>query len=527
MLNDPSNLTQSRDSMFSLRAIATVGGMTLLSRLLGFVREVMIAGILGSGPMAEAFIVAMRLPNLLRQMFAEGAFSAAFVPIFTRHLTDEGREGARAFAQQALSWLLIVLLVMTIAAELAMPWLIQIFAPGFDAFPDKFAATVLFTGITFPYIIFMSLCALQGGMLNAVQKFGQAAAAPVILNVILIGTLWFVRGDDFTVGRALAWSVTFAGVMQFLWLTIFLHRAGLGLRLPLPRLDPEILRLARLMVPGLLGAGVTQINLAVSTILASLHPSSVAYVYYADRLYQLPLALIGSAIGVVLLPALTRALRGDDPAAGMRMQNRALELGLLFSLPATVGLVVAALPIVVTVYQRGAFTTADSHAVALALMIMASGLPAYVANKALTAGFLAREDTNTPFRLAVISVAVNIAISVALTPAYGFIGVAVAAMVAAWLNALMLALGLYRRGYLVLDARSRRFLPRIILAVTAMGGVTWGAIDLLWPGIVAPVWHQAAALVAIIAAAALTFAPLALLLRVAGLADLRSLRRTR
>ena len=511
--------------MLSLRAIVTVGGMTLISRILGFVREVMIAGILGSGPIAEAFIVAMRLPNLLRQMFAEGAFSAAFVPVFTRHLTDRSTAGARAFAQASLSWLLLILLAMTIAAELAMPWLIHLFAPGFDEFPDKFAATVLFTGITFPYIIFMSLCALQGGMLNAVHKFGHAAAAPVILTAILIATLWFMPGDDLALGTALAWSVTAAGLVQFLWLAYICHRSGLGLRLPFPRFDPEVMRLGRLMIPGLLGAGVTQINLAVSTILASLHPASVAYVYYADRLYQLPLALIGSAIGVVLLPALTRTLRGEDPAQGLRMQNRALELGLLFSLPATIGLVVAAFPIVVTVYQRGAFTAADSQAVALALVIMGSGLPAYVANKALQAGFLAREDTQTPFRYAAISVAVNIAISVALTPTYGYIGVAIAAMTAAWLNALLLAWGLHRRKYLIVDARLARFLLRLVVSVTLMGLIVWAAIDLLWPGMTAPVWHQAASLVAIVAAGGASFAGLALALRVTSLQDLRKLRR--
>lgn len=510
--------------MFSLRAIATVGGMTLLSRVLGFVREVLIAGILGTGPVAEAFIVAMRLPNLLRQMFAEGAFSAAFVPVFTRHLTEGGRAGARAFAQQALAWLLLILLAMTIAAELAMPWLIHIFAPGFDEYPDKFAATVLFTGITFPYIVFMSLCALQGGMLNAVQKFGHAAAAPVILNAILIATLWLMPGDEFLLGVALSWSVTLAGLVQFLWLAYICHRSGLALRLQLPRFDPEVLRLGRLMIPGLLGAGVTQINLAVSTILASLHPGSVAYIYYADRLYQLPLALIGSAIGVVLLPALTRALRGTDPAQGHRMQNRALELGLLFSLPATIGLMVAALPIVVTVYQRGAFTTADAHAVALALIIMSAGLPAYVANKALQAGFLAREDTVTPFRYAAISVAVNIAVSLALTPTYGYIGVAIAAMIAAWLNALLLALGLHRRRYLVVDSRLARFLPRLAVAVAAMGAVVWWAIDLLWPGMAAPVWHQVLSLIGIVAGGGISFAALALLLRVTSIGDLRRLR---
>lgn len=513
--------------MFSLRAIATVGGMTLVSRILGFVREVMIAGILGTGPMAEAFIVAMRLPNLLRQMFAEGAFSAAFVPVFTRHVADQGLTGARIFAEQVLSVLLIVLLVMTVGAELAMPWLIHIFAPGFDEVPEKFAATVLFTGITFPYIVFMSLCALQGGMLNGLHKFGQNAVAPVILNAILIATMWLIHGDDFFVAEALSWSVTLAGLVQFLWLTFACHRAGLKLRLPWPCFTPDVVRLCKLMVPGLIGSSVNQINLAVSTILASLHPGSVSYIYYADRLYQLPLALIGSAIGVVLLPALTRSLRSDEPAVAICMQNRALELGLALSLPATIGLIVAALPIVTTVYQRGAFGHDDAQAVALALMIMSAGLPAYVANKALTAAFLAREDTATPFRQAVMSVAVNIAISAAITPTYGYIGVAIGAMAAAWVNAGLLAAILLRRGFLTFDERLRRVLPRLCLCGVGLGLAVWGAEAGLWPGPYASTLEQAIALAIIIAVGAVSFAVLVLSLRVSSLAELRSFRRKR
>ena len=513
--------------MFSLRSFATVGGMTLMSRILGFVREVLIAQIFGTGPIADAFIVAMRLPNLLRQIFAEGAFSAAFVPVFTRHLTERGMSGARIFAEQVLSLLLIALLVVLVGAELAMPWLIHIFAPGFDADPAKFQAAVLFTSITFPYIVFMSLCALQGGMLNGLHKFAENAVAPVILNAILIATMWFIKGEALFVGEALAWSVTLSGLVQFLWLTSACHRAGLRLRLPLPRLTPDAVQLFKLMVPGLFGASVVQINLAVSTILASLHAGSVSFIYYADRLYQLPLALIGSAIGVVLLPALTRALRSGDPQAAMHMQNRALELGLVLSLPSMVGLIVAALPIVTTVYQRGAFTYDDAEAVSIALMIMSAGLPAYVANKALTAAFLAREDTTTPFKQAVISVAVNIAISFSLTLPFGYIGVAIGAMASAWVNAILLGTILYRRGFLRLDARSKRTLPRLLLCCIGLGFATWAAVFWLWPGQAAAVHAQIVALVAIIAIAAAVFAGLVLLFRVVGLAELRNLRRKR
>jgi putative peptidoglycan lipid II flippase len=339
--------------------------------------------------------------------------------------------------------------------------------------------------------------------------------------------MWFIRGDDFFVGKALSWSVTLAGLVQFLWLTYACHRAGLRLRLPWPRFTPDVRRLCILMVPGLIGSSVNQINLAVSTILASLHPGSVSYIYYADRLYQLPLALIGSAIGVVLLPALTRSLRSDEPAAALRMQNRALELGLLLSLPATVGLMVAALPIVTTVYQRGAFGHDDASSVALALIIMSAGLPAYVANKALTAAFLAREDTTTPFKQAAISVVINIAISALLTPTYGFIGVAIGAMASAWINAILLAAILLRRGFLTFDDRLRRIMPRLLLSCAGLGLSTWGVSNWVWPGSFASTLEQAIALCIIIAAGGIVFGALVPLLRVSSFAELRDLRRRR
>lgn len=511
--------------MFSLRSFATVGGMTLISRILGFIREVLIAQIFGTGPIAEAFIVAMRLPNLLRQIFAEGAFNAAFVPVFTRYLSERGHSGARIFAEQVLALLLAVLLMVLVAAELAMPWLIHIFAPGFDDNPMKFQAAVLLTSITFPYIVFMSLCALLGGMLNGLHKFAENAVAPVILNLILIATMWFIKGDALFVGETLAWSVTLSGLIQFLWLANACRRAGLSLRLPLPRITPDMVHLFKLMVPGLIGASVIQINLAVSTILASLHAGSISFIYYADRLYQLPLALIGSAIGVVLLPALTRALRSNDSVAAMHMQNRALELGLVLSLPSMVGLIVAALPIVTTVYHRGAFTADDAQAVSIALMIMSLGLPAYVANKALTAAFLAREDTNTPFRQALISVAVNIAISFSLALPFGYIGVAIGATASAWVNTILLGAVLYRRGLFVLDARSKRTLPRLLLACIALGAVTWGAVRSLWLGNYATTEMQALSLISIIMIGAVTFAVFVVLFRVVSLQELRNLRR--
>ncbi len=448
--------------MFSLKSVMTVGGLTLASRALGFLREMMLARLLGTGPVAEAFFVAMRLPNLFRQMFAEGAFNSAFVPMFSRHLEESGEAGARRFAEQVLAVLLLALLAMTLIAELAMPWLIRVFAPGFYAYPQKYAYAVLFTQITFPYLLFMSLCALQGGILNALHRFAHAAAAPILLNVVLIIALLFVVPRFAEQGEVLSWAVVVAGLMQFLWLAISCARAGMGLRLLRPRLTPEVKRMAKLMVPGIIGGGVNQINLTIATILATLQAQAVGYLYYADRLYQLPLALIGSAIGVVLLPSLTRALRGKRDEEAMRIFNRAIEFGLFLSLPATVALLVAAGPIITVLYQRGVFSTDDSFHVSQALAALALGLPAYVLNKALSPGFLAREDTMTPFRYAMISVVGDIAIALSLFPFIHYVGIALGTAGAAWINAALLYFTLRKRGYLKFDARLRRSFPRLI-----------------------------------------------------------------
>ncbi|HEY4163320.1 MAG TPA: murein biosynthesis integral membrane protein MurJ [Dongiaceae bacterium] len=467
--------------MFSLKSVATVGGLTLASRALGFLREVLMAQLFGTSPIAEAFFVAMRLPNLFRQLFAEGAFNSAFVPMFARQLEEGGQQAAKRFAENVISVLLLALIAVTVIAELIMPWLIIVFAPGFRAFPEKFAYAVLFTQITFPYLLFMSLCALQGGVLNALGRFADAAAAPILLNLVLIVALYAVVPRYNDPGRVLSITVVVAGIMQFLWLAISCRRAGMALRLPWPHLTPDVRRTAKLMVPGLIGGGVNQINLAVATILATLQPQAVGYLYYSDRLYQLPLALIGSAIGVVLLPSLTRALRGKREDEAMRIFNRAIEMGLFLSLPATVALAVAAHPLISVLYQRGAFSRDDALAVSYSLTAISIGLPAYILNKAFSPGFLAREDTMTPFRFAMIAVAADIAISLTLFQFIGYIGIALGTAGAAWVNCGMLYFKLRRRGYLSFDARFRRTLPRLLISAIGMGIALYFGIKVLQP----------------------------------------------
>ncbi len=470
--------------MALLRALATVGGFTGISRLLGFLRDILIAAALGTGPAADAFFVAFRLPNLFRRLFAEGAFNAAFVPLFARRLEQEGRTGALRFAEETLAVLLAVLLVLTAAAMAAMPALMHILAPGFADDPDQFELAVQLSRTTFPYLLFMALVALYGGILNSLYKFAAAAAAPILLNLFFIGALVAVLPFTGQPAHLLAWTVAAAGVGQFLWLLIAAQRAGVALRLPRPRLTPAVRRLLKLMLPGALSAGALQINLLVGTMIATLQAGAVSHLYYADRVYQLPLGLIGIALGVVLLPHLARQLRAGAETAAAHSMNRGIETALLLTLPATVALIAIPYPIVVALFERGRFDAADSQATALALSAFATGLPAYVLIKVLQPGYFAREDTVSPLRYALAGVAVNVVLGLALffllrPQGLGHVGLALATALAAWLNAGLLLTTLFVRGHLRLDRQLRRRVPRIVVASLLMGaGLVAGATGL-------------------------------------------------
>jgi putative peptidoglycan lipid II flippase len=499
----------------------------MASRVLGFARDILIANVLGAGPVADAFFVAFRFPNLFRRLFAEGAFNSAFVPMFARRVEEAGTPAALAFAGQALAVMVAVLLGLTAAAQLAMPWLMYLIAPGFADDPLKFETAILFTQITFPYLLFMSLTALQGGVLNSLHRFAHAAAAPVLLNVIAILALAVVAPLTGLPGHTLAWAVAVAGVGQFLWLVHACHRAGVALYLPRPRLTPAVRRLFRLMGPGVLGAGVIQLNLLIGTIIATLQDGAVSYLYYADRIYQLPLGVIGVAIGVVLLPELTRHLRAERPAEAMHAQNRALELALLLTVPSTVALMVVPGPIVGVLFERGAFDAAAARSTALALACFAAGLPAYVLIKALSPGFFAREDTATPFYFAAAGVTVNIVLSLALFPLLAFLAIPIATAVAAWLNAGLLAWRLRAAGHLVPDGRLLRRLPRLVASSLVMGLAAWLAAGWLAGGFAAGLPLRVLALLALVGIGAGVFALAALLSGAVETADLRYVRRRR
>jgi putative peptidoglycan lipid II flippase len=467
------------------RGFATVGSITILSRVLGFVRDVLIAAVLGTSYVADAFFVAFRVPSMFRRLFAEGAFDSAFIPLFAKRLQAEGQEAARAFAGQALAGLAVLLVAFTVLAEIGMPWLMLLLAPGFTSDPEKFALAVMLARIALPYLVFMSLVALYTGVLNAFGRFAIAAFAPTLLNVVLIAVLLaFVASgsaDQSAAGVALAWGIAASGMLQVLVVAVAAARIGMRLPWKRPRLTPDMRRLAALAAPGIIAGGMAQLTLVISTIIATLQDRVVSWLYYADRLFQLPLGVIGVAIGVVLLPALSRQLRIGDHDAVLASENRALEFGLLLTMPASIALFLAAEPIVRVLFERGAFTSIDTNATAAMLAAFSLGLPAYVLIKVLHPSFFAREDTKTPMLFAGISMAANIVLSLTLFMAIGATGIAIATTLSGWINVALLVATLRRREGFRLDQTFRRRAVGILAASVVMGAVVFALVKVLDP----------------------------------------------
>ncbi len=512
--------------MALLRSIATVGGFTFISRILGFLRDILIAGILGASAGADVFFVAFKLPNLFRRLFAEGAFSMAFVPMFAGQVEEKGKKDAQAFAEAAFSVLFWALVLFVIVIELAMPLVMYGFAPGFAGDAAKFDLAVELTRITFPYLLFISLVSLMAGVLNSLGRFWAAAATPILLNLCLIGAILGLANFTETPSHALAWGVAAAGAVQFLWLYAACAREGVWLRLPRPRLGKDVRRLVRRMLPVALGAGIYQINLVIDTVIASLLPTgSIAYLFFADRVNQLPLGVIGVAVGTALLPLLSRQVRAGEEAAAHHSQNRAIEFSLLLTLPAAAALTVIATPVIRVLFERGAFGPAETAATAAALAVYAVGLPAYVLVKALVPGFFARGDTATPVKISVACLAVNLGLNLLLMGPFKHVGIAAATVVSSWLNAGLLAYVLHRRGHLVLDQRLTRRLPRMALAAAGMAALLYWALGPLEGGLNGLMAERAAALGLLVFGGMAVFGGLVLATGAARLDDLKSLYR--
>lgn len=465
-----------------LKGALTVGMWTAASRVAGFIRDMLIAALLGAGPVADAFFVANRLPNLFRRLFGEGAFNAAFVPVFSGLLTTEGEDDARRFAEEAMSVLAFWLLALTLLGELFMPQLLHVIAAGFTRDPEKFALTVTLSRIAFPYLVLICLAALLSGVLNALDRFVAAAAAPLLYNAFSITAMLALAPLLPTAGHALAWGVSASGVAQLALLYWAAARAGMTLHLPRPRLTPRMRLLLRRMAPGLVGAGITQLNLAMDVFIGSLLPAgSVSLLYYADRVNQLPLGVLGTAVGTALLPLLSRQASAGDEAGARDSQNRAIEYALVLTLPAALALAILADPIMQVLFARGAFSHQAASLSAQSLAAYAAGLPAFVLVKVLAPGFFARGDTSTPVRLGLVVLALNFGLNLALMGPLKHVGPALATTLAAWLNVALLGVMLLRRGYMRPDARLGASLARMAAATALMGAALLAARTLLVP----------------------------------------------
>ena len=654
-----------------LRSLMQVSGFTAISRVLGFVRDILIARYLGSGLLGDAFFSAFRFPNLFRRIFGEGAFNAAFVPMFGRRLEKEGEEDAMKFASNAFSTLLVVLIALTLVAIPCMHWIMGAVVPGFKAkvemplavsadtperenfsmaiggsraicltidgvggtapqqlaklrlvkelpkkfsdilgegprgdsvsledyqsgiinasagdalkqvnpmegvtigkgdytyiqdgsrawiylperhdfgwfegelmrtasvegvgadhqfkiyrnHPDAFDLTVRLSQITFCYLLFMALVAHLSGVLNTFKIFGVPAAAPILLNIVFLAGLGiFVAWQHSEVpAHVLAWCVAIAGVLQFSMLYGMCWKNGYHVRLQKPVFDSSIKRLFLLMGPGILAAGIQQINLLVGGIIASFKQGAISWLYYSDRVYQLPLGMIGIALGVVLLPEVTRLVRRDDAKGASDSMVRGMELGLLITLPAAVAMMVIPEPIITVLFQRGEFTADDAYQTGMALRGFALGLPGYVLIKVLQPGFFARENTRAPMMMAGITVLVNIVVSLLLFAPLGHVGIAIATTIAAWVNVLLLARGL--KGLVHVDKAFWTKALRICMASVAMGALVWGGYQVLGSWFEEAFWKQCTALALLIGLGMSVYAVLVLLLKATSIAELKA-----
>ena len=460
-----------------LKSTAIIGSWTLVSRLLGLIRDILMAKYLGASLVNDALVTAVKLPNLFRRMFAEGAFNAAFVPLYARRIEEEGDEVAANFAGQAMAALFLMVALITIIFQITMPWSLNMIGFGLDRTAEAgmtapYDLAVLYARITMPYLLLMSLAALFSGVLNTRGYFAAAAFVPILLNIVLIGILAiasrFVDNlETLALYISIGWIVS--GLFQAGLLVWAIRKAGIKLPLFRPRLTPGVKRLVTLGIPGLISAGITHINLMVSHSIATTMDSAASWLYYSDRLYQLPLGMIGIAMGVALLPSLSRSLRAGDDSGAMVSMNRATEISAVLTLPAAIALAVMPEFLIAGLFERGLFKAEDTIQAAKALRMFAFGLPAFVMLKVLTPAFFARENTKTPMIFAGMSAVINLVVGASLFFTIGFYGLALGTSIAAWANVICLSVILMRDKLFILDKRLITRLPRILLASLLMG----------------------------------------------------------
>jgi putative peptidoglycan lipid II flippase len=487
------------------RSSMIVGSLTLLSRVFGFIRDMMIASILGASIYTDAFFVAFKLPNFLRRLFAEGAFNSAFLPMFAGMLKTEGKEKSMLFASEAYSLLFFILSIITILAIIFMPHLMFVLAPGFSDDPEKLALTISLTRITFPYIIFISLVCLQGGILNSIDKFAAVAAAPILMNICFIIGLPLFSPFTPTAAHALSWGVILAGVVQFYWLYYFCRKAGMAPILHIPRVTDNVHKLLRLIAPAALGAGVAQVNLMIDLIIASDIHQGVSYLYYADRIYELPLGVIGIAVATALLPTLSKHIRSGAHTEAIADTNHAIMLVMLFGLPCAAALTLIAHPVISVVFEHGQFSAHDTQMTFPALIAFSCGLPAFLLVKIFASCFFAAQNTKTPVRVAIVCVLVNLAFNLILKEHFAHVGMAMATSISGWLNAFCLGFILYRNKQFIPDYELGSFLSKTILSCACMCASLALLLSLLDTWLNETLFWRAAALTIMVATGASVF----------------------
>ncbi len=466
--------------MSLFKSIATFGSFTLLSRITGFIRDMVLARFLGAGLIADAFFIAFKLPNLFRSLFAEGAFTSAFVPMVSQKLAGDGKESAIKFAAKAISLLAVILTIFVLFMEVIMPLVVQIMAPGFAKNPEAYELAISLSRITFPFLLFISIVSFQSGILNSLGKFAAPAAAPVILNLMMTGAVFIFVPLGLTPAHGIAFSVTFAGFVEILWLAYFLHLQKVYIK-PQTNIkeiikEPEIKTLFKRITPGILGAGIYQINMVVDTIIVSLvGAGAISWLYYANRLQQLPLGVVGAAISVAVLPILSKSLKEKNFDEAKRVQTKACEYGALLSIPAAVALIFLSTPIVNILFEHGKFGTFETQMTSYAVIAYSFGLPAYVLVKALTPNFFARGDTKTPVKYSIIVFIANLIFSISLMPVFGHVGVAAATSLAAYVSLYQYVHGLKKRKFWFFEKALLIKVIKISLSSVIMGAIIYAA----------------------------------------------------
>lgn len=454
-----------------LKAAMTVGGFTAVSRVFGLIREMMISHFLGASIVTDAFFVAFKFPNLFRRIFAEGAFNAAFVPLFSHSLVADGSAVAKVMAERVFACLAFVLIIFVSLVVFFTPSIIHVLAPGFVTTPERFDLAVTYTQITFPYILFISLTAHLSGVLNSLDRFASAAGVPILLNVLMIASLLLAPDLGVSYGIALASSVFISGVVQFLWMYYACYRAGFRIQLRLPAFAPEIRQLCRLMGPGIIGASVMNINIFIDTVLASFLPAkSISFLFYADRLNQFPLSILGIAMGTALLPSLSRQLKAGDYEKAQQSKKIAIEFAIQLTFPAAAGLMMLSYPIINIIYG---LPTQDTIATASALTAFAVGVPAYVLSKIFIASFFARQDTKTPVKIGCLCIGINLVLNLVMMPYLAHVGLALATSIAAWVNVVLLYVRLKTYHWFSFHPQMWRLIFKVSIATIAMVVMLW------------------------------------------------------